>query len=240
MKAIADLTVPVRAIVIDTMRRAIPGKSENDQKDVSAFVANCDTLAKHFNCLVTAVHHSPRSDNTRGSGSNALDTAADAMWQVTRTEGTSRANVTIHAMKDGSSEGDTWAFELVDVLIGTDRSGKPIETCHVEIIQTPEARKSTAKPTKRPKPTATEQRMMDILVRAVDEAGAFVTNTATVPRSTKAITRDMARLYAANAGFWAEDQNEDSRRALLSHYLNKLAGKQVIGLTAEHVWIIPK
>ena len=162
------------------------------------------------------------------------------MWQVTRTEGTSRANVTIHAMKDGSSEGDTWAFELVDVLIGTDRSGKPIETCHVEIIQTPEARKSTAKPTKRPKPTATEQRMMDILVRAVDEAGAFVTNTATVPRSTKAITRDMARLYAANAGFWAEDQNEDSRRALLSHYLNKLAGKQVIGLTAEHVWIIPK
>ena len=42
------ITVPVRMIALDTMRRAMPGKSENEQKDVSIVVDNCEALGIHF------------------------------------------------------------------------------------------------------------------------------------------------------------------------------------------------
>jgi len=87
-KAIFDtlqsIEAPLRMIVIDTLRRAMPGKSENEQKDVSIVVNNCEALARAFGCLVMLVHHSPRSDDQRGSGSNAVDAAADLMWSIIR------------------------------------------------------------------------------------------------------------------------------------------------------------
>jgi RecA-family ATPase len=79
-KVIADalrpLGVPLRMIVIDTLRRAMPGKSKNKQEDISIVVDNCEALARAFDALVMLAHHSPRSDDQRGSGSNALDAAA--------------------------------------------------------------------------------------------------------------------------------------------------------------------
>jgi hypothetical protein len=42
------------------------------------------------------IHHSPRSDDQRGSGSNALDGAADMMWSVIRPNDTKlTANATV-------------------------------------------------------------------------------------------------------------------------------------------------
>jgi hypothetical protein len=83
-KEIEPLNVPVRAIVIDTLRRATPGKSENDPKDMSVFLANADALAQAFTCFVGVAHHSPRSDDSRGSGTNAIEGACDVILPVTR------------------------------------------------------------------------------------------------------------------------------------------------------------
>jgi AAA domain len=69
---------------IDTLRRATPGKSENDPKDMSVFLANADALAQHFGCFVGVAHHSPRSDDKRGSGTNAIEGACDVILPVTR------------------------------------------------------------------------------------------------------------------------------------------------------------
>jgi RecA-family ATPase len=85
--AIKDIAVPVRAIAIDTLRKATPGKSENDSKDMSVLLSNCDFLANTFNCHVNAVHHSPRSDDTRGSGTNAIEGSCDVILPVTRRQG---------------------------------------------------------------------------------------------------------------------------------------------------------
>jgi hypothetical protein len=134
---LAGLSIPLRMIVIDTMRRAMPGKSENKQEDVSIIVDNCEALASAFNCLVMLIHHSPRSDDDRGSGSNALDAAADVMIGCKRDSVTKTATVTVRHLKDGE-EGDTWQFELRPIDVGVDREGNPIRSCHVEIIQEPE------------------------------------------------------------------------------------------------------
>ena len=74
--------VPVRLIVIDTLRKATPGKSENDARDMSVFLQNCDALATAFRCHVNFVHHAPRSDKTRGSGTNAVDGACHVILAV--------------------------------------------------------------------------------------------------------------------------------------------------------------
>jgi hypothetical protein len=76
--------VPVAAIFIDTLARAMTGMSDSDTATMSAFVDNCDTIAKAFDCFVGVVHHSPRADETRSRGSNVLDGAADVIVSVVK------------------------------------------------------------------------------------------------------------------------------------------------------------
>src|SRR4029077_1392468 len=64
-KAGLPADTPVRSTAVDTLRRATPGKSENDSKDMSTFIANCEAIATEFKCFVGVVHHSPRSDEKR-------------------------------------------------------------------------------------------------------------------------------------------------------------------------------
>ena len=162
-----DFGVPVRLIVIDTLRRATPGKSENKTEDMSIFVENCETLARAFNCLVVAVHHSPRSDDKRSSGSNSIDAAADVMVSIIRDEATRKATAEVVRYKDGE-EGDTWSFELRQLELGTDRDGCPITSCYVDIIEEPARR---AKPKVRAALTDKQRRVYDIVLEAINSAG---------------------------------------------------------------------
>jgi len=233
----AELHVPIRAIGIDTLRRAMPGKSESDVKDISTFVANCDALAKHFGAHVATVHHSPRSDNTRSSGSNALDAAADVMWSVVRQAGTMRATVTVATLKDGE-EGDTWTFELRPEPVGTDREGAEVSACYVQVTSPPAMRKDS--PPVKPTVSASQRRFLDIIIKAVTEAGAPVKGSAVgPPASINAITRDLLKTYTKTEGWW-DLEDDHSSRSKFSSRLNELAGKKLIGLTATHVWMVPQ
>jgi hypothetical protein len=232
-RKLPGLNVPLRGVVIDTMRRAMPGRSENEQKDVSVLVDNCEALARAFGCLVLLVHHSPRSDDQRGSGSNALDGAADLMWSVIRPDETRRsATAAVVRFKDGE-EGDAWTFELRPAEVGTDRDGTPITSCFVEVTIEPE-RKST--PAKTARLSDAQQRVFDILLTAITEAGQPGLAGGAAPARTRAITREMLKRYAVAAGWWEADKEKSSRSRLAAR-LNEMAGKHMVGLTAEHVWL---
>jgi hypothetical protein len=235
-QAISDvmrsIEVPLRMIVIDTMRRAMPGKSENKQEDVSIVIDNCEALARAFNCLVVLVHHSPRSNDERGSGSNAIDAAADVMWSVIRPDDSRRsATATVARYKDGE-EGDAWTFELCRAELGTDREGNLIVSCSVDVTAEPE-RKIAA--TKSSPLSPAQQRVFDILLTATIEAGEAGLAGEAAPRGTRAVTKETLKAYAKKAGWW-DDENDKSSRARFTARLNELAGKHAIGLTAEHVW----
>jgi hypothetical protein len=234
--AIADrlqaIGAPVRMIILDTFRRAMPGKSENEQKDVSIVVDNCEALARAFGCLVVLVHHSPRSNDQRGSGSNAIDAAADLMWSVIRDEVTGAATASVVRYKDGE-EGDTWSFELRPIEIAVDRDGHPISSCSVHVTVEPARKATTTKPSATLSPA--QQRLFDILVTATLEQGVAGLAGSAAPKGMRAITRDTLKTYAVANGWWDESKHESSR-ARLSARLNELAGKHVIGLTAMHVW----
>jgi hypothetical protein len=231
---------PIRLIVVDTLRRAMPGKSENEQKDVSIVVDNLESIARHFGALVLAVHHSPRSDDRRGSGSNAIDAAADVMWSVTREEGSPRAIATVVRFKDGE-EGDAWSFELQQREIGTASDGSPISSCHVEIIEQPNRKSDGAKPA-RAQPSPKQRRVYDIVVEAIAAEGLVGADGEAAPKGTRAVTRETAKRFAKQKGWWdSTDKNtEKSSNSNWNARLNELAGKSFLGLTETCVWIAAK
>jgi hypothetical protein len=231
--AMQTIPAPLRMIVVDTLRRAMPGKSENEQKDLSVVVDNCEALARAFGCLVMLVHHSPRSDDHRTSGSNALDAAADVMWSVIRPdESRGGATATVVRYKDGE-EGDAWSFEIRPAEIGTDREGNSISSCSVEVTAVPE-RKIAA--TKSSPLSPAQQRVFDIVVAAVAESGVAGLAGDLAPAATRAVARETLKAYAKAAGWWDEEDDKSSRTRF-SARLNELAGKHAIGLTAAHAWL---
>jgi hypothetical protein len=231
---LAKFGVPLRLIVIDTMRRAISGKSENEQKDMSILIDNCEALARAFDCLVVLIHHSPRSDDQRGSGSNALDGAADMMWSVIRPDDTKlTANATVARTKDGE-EGDTWTFELRVVEVGTDRDGNPIMSCSVEVTVEPE-RKTTKKREKKP-PSPLGAKFLQAL-QDVFAAGA------TVPyQNWKAVKLDLWRAESERMNLLEKsDQKDAKRRADVSFHKHKreLIERDHIVVDNDVAWLKP-
>jgi hypothetical protein len=128
---LAGQKLEIGAIAIDTLRRAIPGKSENDQKDMSIFIENCEAVGRHFKCAVPTIHHSPRSSDTRSSGSNSIDAASNFMWSVLRQGTELKSIASIARMKDGADDGVSWAFDVVPVEIERRANGDAITSCHV-------------------------------------------------------------------------------------------------------------
>lgn len=67
-------------IIIDTLARCFDG-NENEQEDMSRFVAGVDLLRKEFDATVLIVHHT-RLDGNRERGNTAFRAAADMMMSV--------------------------------------------------------------------------------------------------------------------------------------------------------------
>jgi hypothetical protein len=79
-------------------------------------------------------------------------------------------------------------------------------------------------------------RFLSIIQEAIAEAGTTIAGNGSVPIGTLTITRDVLKRYLLAKG-WAEDVTSGAARAKTSNYLNALAGKSLIGLAAEHVWL---
>lgn len=232
--AVRGINMPVRMIVIDTLRRAIPGKSENDQKDMSIFVDNCEDLARTFGCHCNAVHHSPRSDDKRSSGSNSIDGAADVMISVVKADGIATAEVVV--FKDGP-EGASVEFSLSMLEVGTDSKGNALLGGYVNVLKEPSNCEGQRKPTGgHVSLSAQQQRMFDIIRKALDEAGTAQPGDLAVPPQCKAISREMAKHYAKTEGWWNEATSDKSANSNFNNKLNELAGKHAIMLSAKSIW----
>ncbi len=168
----------IKVIAVDTLRRATPGKSENDAKDMSVFIANCEAIATEFTCFVGVVHHSPRSDPNRPSGTNAIEGACDVILSVNRLDtagagDTPRATVTVDRMKDGE-EGLTWTFEVRSMQVGTDRKGNPKFGGYVMLVDEPAIAAEPADKARGRKEPGTVTALRAALTEALDTAGKTI------------------------------------------------------------------
>lgn len=230
---------PLRIVTIDTLRRALPGQSENKPEDMSALINNCEALAKEFGCLVILIHHSPRSDDRRSSGLNSLDAAADIMVCVGREDMRPYATAEVMRYKDGE-EGVTWEVELEVEQVGTDHSGKPKTGAYVTVIADP---KREAADTRERTATAKvlRKKLGDKQRRALDCLDECLLSGQTVepprprapPSITKAVKADDWRTEMERSGALGDDANP---RRTFGRIKNTLARRMLIGEYDGLVW----
>ncbi|MBV2134068.1 helicase RepA family protein [Pseudomonas sp. MAP12] len=119
VQQLADRTGETPAlIVIDTMARNFGG-DENSATDVGQFIRNADALRRHWKATVLIVHHSGKNGERGARGSSALKGAADAEYEVSRSEDDQLIRLTPRKMKD-AEEPPPLAFELIGVPVRDD------------------------------------------------------------------------------------------------------------------------
>jgi hypothetical protein len=242
-EAMRDLQVPLRMIVIDTLRQATPGKSENDSKDMSVFLANCWKLAETFGCHVNFAHHAPRSNGERGSGTNAIDGAVDVMLSVARTDRDTPpcATITVKSLKDGE-EGDSWTIQMHSVDVGKDGNREPKYGGYITIVE-PLARHADAvagKDTKKKLP-ASAKIALDALADALVEVGQKPPASTLIPRTVACVVHiDQWRQFAYRHGISKADTCKRAKQAAFSRAAGQLQSIGRVGCLDDYYWTIPR
>src|SRR5262249_6235581 len=147
-----DAMAPV-LVVLDTLNRSLRG-SENDAKDMAAYIAAADAIREAFTCSVAIVHHCG-IDGTRPRGSTALSGAVDAQLAVRR-DASDAIIVDVEFMKDGAA-GDMIASKLEVITVGKDEDGEEITSCVIRSADVPKIVEAG------PKLTKNQQTMYSIL-----------------------------------------------------------------------------
>ena len=147
-----ETTAPA-LVVLDTLNRSLRG-SENDSKDMAAYISAADAIRASFNCAVAIVHHCG-IDGTRPRGSTALTGAVDAQLSVKR-DASDAIIVEVEFQKDGPA-GDIIASKLKVVEVGKDVDGEIISSCVIEPAEV------SAQPATGPKLSQNQQTMFSLL-----------------------------------------------------------------------------
>ncbi len=76
----------VDRVVIDTLRRAMPGRDENSASDIGAVVTACDRIRVEASADLLVIHHSPASSGLRPRGSTSVRDDADVVLGMERVD----------------------------------------------------------------------------------------------------------------------------------------------------------
>jgi hypothetical protein len=90
-----------RLVIIDTLSRTFVGGDENVARDISAYFAGVERLARALGALVLLIHHAGW-DGKRERGSTALRASADSLALTTARNG--RRVVTLESVKQRDAE----------------------------------------------------------------------------------------------------------------------------------------
>ena len=128
-------------VVVDTLSRVMAGGDENSATDMTALIRNLDTIREATRSHVMLVHHSGK-DVARGArGHSSLRAATDTEIEIQSDKGVRMAMVTKQRDNPG---GETFAFTLEGVRLGTDQDGDEVTSCVVKAADAEEARAALA------------------------------------------------------------------------------------------------
>jgi hypothetical protein len=125
VQAIKDLAqTEILAVFVDTVSRVLPGAEENQQKDMTIFVAACDAVRQRFDATVIGIHHTNRQGGFRGS--SVMPGAGDFLIEVRREPGAMDGSIFAQKIKDAP---DGWEqfFKVTKVTL-SDTFGLPGKT----------------------------------------------------------------------------------------------------------------
>ena len=130
--------VPLRLVVIDTLATATVGADEISGKDMGLVLENVRLIAEKCNCAVMLVHHLSAGGRVRGHTS--VYAHVDQVMLLTRDEETEIRTLKLDKQKDGE-EGLELKFELLEVVLGQDETGKNVTSCVCQALNAREVAK---------------------------------------------------------------------------------------------------
>ncbi|MGO9681175.1 MAG: AAA family ATPase [Beijerinckiaceae bacterium] len=218
---------PPAVIVIDTLNRALVG-DENKGEDMAKFIRAADMIRATFSCAVIIVHHCGIQGG-RPRGHTSLPGADDAQMAVER-DAADNVVVTVEHMKDGEA-GAVILSRLEQVELGADDDGDAISSC----VIVPAEGSTQTRPGR--KVIGAKKVALDILRKAIDEAGSVPPASNHVPPNTRTIQVETWRAYAYQ-GSITESDNPDTRQKAFVRAVRDLQAANLVGIWGGFAWII--
>ncbi len=213
-------------IVLDTLNRSIRG-SESDDRDMSAYVCAADALREAFQCAIVIVHHCGW-EGTRPRGHSSLPGAVEAQIGVKR-DSADCIIAEVELAKDGP-QGEQIVSRLEVVEVGLDEDGEPITSC---VIVPDETAVPTAQSAKIKGAAGVA---LDLLRKAIDEAGEPAPPTPHIPRDARTCRTSTWRTYCYQ-GTVTDSTNSDSKRKAFVRASTELQSRHIIGIWGDFAWI---
>ena len=233
----ADLVAAIRgelgdtkpaAVVIDTLNRSIQG-DENSSQDMTAYIRAAAAIQAAFGCVVLVVHHCGL-EGKRPRGHTSLTGACDAQIAVRR-EASGTIVAKLEWAKDGP-EGDEICSRLEVVEVGTDDDGQAITSCVIV-----PADKGAGTP-QRTKVTGQAKIALDLLRKALDEAGEIPPASYHIPGGTnRVVPLTLWRTYCRSGGL-SEGDNDDAFKKAWKRARERLLSAGIIKVWDGLVWIV--
>jgi hypothetical protein len=214
-------------VFIDTLNRSLVG-SESKDEDMGRYLAAAEQVAQELGCVVVVVHHCG-IDATRPRGHTSLSGTVESQLSVKRGM-TGEVIVTVELAKD-FAEGAEIFSRLESVVVGTDPDGDKI-TSLVVLPATANADASRGKKVKGAKKVA-----LDILRKAIDEAGSVPQVSNHIPPKTRTIPIETWRLYAYQ-GTITESDKPDSKQKAFVRAVKDLQAAKLVGIWGDQAWLI--
>ena len=214
------------AIVIDTLNRSIGG-SESDDGDMGAYVKGADAIREAFGCAVIIVHHCGVNDK-RPRGHTSLTGAADAQIAIAR-DPSDAIIATVEYMKDGEAGAGIRSM-LRKVILDPDDDGEEVTSMVIEPADGAPVAKT------KPRATGAAQIALDLLRKAITEAGSPVPASNHIPAGVQVAAVETWRRYCY-AGLPVDGKTQDAKLKAFNRACTKLRASGLIGLWGEHVWL---
>lgn len=134
---------PLALIVIDTMAVSAGWESENDNAQASKAMDVLQILSRATGALVLAVDHHGKNAEAGTRGASAKTANADtvlALLAEAVSNGVLRNRRLLISKNKGGPEGESLAFDLKPIVVGTDTHGRQIATCTVDWTARPPTR----------------------------------------------------------------------------------------------------
>jgi hypothetical protein len=230
----ADMSAPLRLIIIDTLSRALAGGNENAPDDMGHFVRNMDEIRKETEAHVSVVHHAGKNPSQGARGHSLLRAAVDTEIEVTKAEGADYSTARITKQRDGSDD-DTFAFQLKVVELGRDEDGRAITTCVVVPNDGNALPRGKSRASGRTLPEE-YLKALDYLADVLADHSEFVTGTG-IPAGTPVVHVDRWRDHLKQRGL--HDGGENGKK-WFQRVRNALIAANRIVIDGPYVWIVKR
>ena len=134
-----DHGVPLGLVILDTISATFAMESQNDAAEVTAVCKRLKQIGERVKVFAFGVHHVGKDNSRDAAGSFAWRANVDVMWSALATGDRVRGIVKrlefcVAKYRDGR-EGSISDYELVEVKLGLDQDGEPIESLAVQAVE---------------------------------------------------------------------------------------------------------